>query len=306
MEIIEYSNNIGKLPPSVIALGFFDGVHVGHRALLRRAKEEAKELGLGFTVFTFFSESPGLKAGEGRLYSTEEKCELLAALGVDCAIVASFEELSGLSAEEFVKDVLVSRLSCRVAVTGEDFRFGKGASGDTDELSRLMTVCGGRAIRVSDEKIDGSKISTSMIKEMLSSGNVRGARELLGEPYHIDAKVEHGRGVGRTLGIPTVNNSLPTGNDFIAKGVYLSLVKIDGRSYTGLTNIGTCPTFEERPTHAETFILDFSGEIYEKKIRIYLIDYIREERRFSSERELALEIEKNVAFARGYRDLPTI
>ena len=191
-------------------------------------------------------------------------------------------------------------------MSGEDFRFGKGAAGDTAELSKLMAKLGCEAKTVRDERIDGEKISTSMIKKMLSLGKVKAASELLGEPFHFDSTVERGRGIGRTLGIPTVNNSLPKNKAFIASGVYLSRIKIGDKFYTGLTNIGICPTFEERPIHAETFILDFSEEIYERAVRIYLIDRIRDERRFSSEDELTREIEKNIQHARGVlSDVPS-
>lgn len=299
MEKIAYKKGLCRgLTPSVFALGFFDGVHIGHRALLERAKGVAKELGLCFSVFTFSSESEGLKPREGRIYSTDEKCEIFESLGVERAVIASFEEISEISAEDFVRDVLSSELSCKIAVTGEDFRFGKGALGDTNALRRLMNETGGSAIAVCDERVGGEKISTTMIKELLSRGDARRAMKLLGEAYHVDSRVERGRGVGRTLGIPTINNSLPKNADFIAAGVYLSRVKIGGKFYTGLTNIGVCPTFEKRPPHAETFILNFSGEIYGDRVRIYLIEKIRDERRFPNESELVAEIEQNVRYAR--------
>lgn len=300
MEIIEYKRSlIEKLSPSVVALGFFDGVHIGHRALLEYARKEATKRGLCFSVFTFFSEAPGLKRAGGRLYSTEEKCELLKSLGVERIVIASFNDVSDLSPEAFVRDVLIKELSCKLAVSGEDFRFGKNAVGDTAELSRLLSLSECEAKTVRDERINGEKISTTMIKEKLSRGKVKEASALLGEPFHFDSTVEHGRGVGRTLGIPTVNNSLPKDKRFIASGVYLSRIKIGDKFYTGLTNIGSCPTFEERPIHAETFILDFSEEIYEKTVRIYLIDRIRDERRFDSEDELTREIENNIQYAKG-------
>ena len=299
METIEYKKgSLENMPTSVIALGFFDGVHIGHRSLLLKAKAEAEKNGLSFAVFTFASESPGLKSESGRLYSSKEKCELLSELGVERTVIAKFEDVSQLSPEEFVHDVRVDELSCRIAITGEDFRFGKGASGNTSELSRLMQDLGGDAITVKDEHRYGKKISTTMIKELLSEGNARRAAELLSVPYHFDSRIVHGLGEGRRLGTPTVNNSLPNDKGFIARGVYLSGIRIADKFYTGITNIGTCPTFNERPVHAETYILDFSGDVYGEDARIYLLDFIREERRFDSKEELILEIENNVKLAR--------
>lgn len=298
MEIIRYKKEMSfGAQPSVIALGFFDGVHLGHRALIRRAKGEANKRGLSLSVFTFYSECE-VKGSSSRLYTTESKCELLGTLGVERVYLAEFSELSSLSPDEFVFSVLIDALSCSVAVSGEDFRFGKGAAGNASDLCRLMKEREKEAITVPDELFGGEKISTTMIKKLLFSGRIREANELLGTAFFFDATVEHGRSVGRSLGIPTVNNSLPNNCRDISKGVYLSSVKIGSKFYTGLTNIGTCPTFEERDVHAETFILDFSGEIYGETVRIHLLDYMREERRFETENELLLEIEKNVKEAK--------
>ena len=303
METLEYKKGILKsIPASVIALGFFDGVHIGHRRLLLEAKKEAKRRGLSFSVFTFASESFGIKSDGGRLYSSSQKCELLDSLGVERTIIANFEDISELDAESFVREVLIGECSCEMAITGEDFRFGKGASGNTEELRRLMTKYSKSSITVKDERIDGKKISTTMIKELLSAGKAREASELLCLPYHFDSEIVHGLGKGKRLGTPTVNNSLPKDKDFIARGVYLSAIKIADKFYTGITNIGTCPTFEERPVHAETYILDFSGDLYGRTARIFLLDYIREERRFDTKEELVLEIENNVKLARELYD----
>ncbi len=299
MDIIEFKKGINfGTAPSVVALGFFDGVHLGHRALIKRARDEAKKRGLLLSVFTFYSECKEIKGSPSRLYSTEAKCELLGSLGVERVYLADFSELSSFSPEEFVNNILIDSLACRVAVSGEDFRFGKGANGNARDLGRLMKDGGGEAITVPDESFRGEKISTTMIKKLLTSCRVSEANELLGAPFFFDARVERGLSLGRKLGIPTVNNSLPDSCRDISRGVYLSRIKIGDNFYTGLTNIGSCPTFRERETHAETFILDFSGEIYGERVRIHLLDFIREEKRFENKDLLLLEIEKNIKEAK--------
>lgn len=299
MEIIEYKKGIKcGASPSVIALGFFDGVHLGHRALIKIAKDEAKKRGLTLAVFTFYSECDKIKGSSSRIYSTEAKCELLGEMGVERVFLASFSELASLSPEEFVLSVLANDLSASVAVSGEDFRFGKGAKGKVSDLKRLMKEAGGEAITAPDELFLGEKISTTMIKEFIFSSRIREAGELLGKPFFFDATVERGRSVGRLLGIPTVNNSLPENCREISHGVYLSRVKIGEKFYTGITNIGSCPTFAARAAHAETFVLDFSGDIYGERIRVYLLDFIREERKFESKEALVLEIERNIKTAK--------
>jgi len=291
MKIYEYSSNLKvDFASSVVALGLFDGVHKGHRALLAAAKKEAKTRKLPLAVFTFFSENE-MPKGTGRLYSTKIKNELFEKLGAEYVIYADFNKISGMDAESFVRSVLVRDLGAHLTLTGHDFRFGKDREGDTKLLSDIMRKSGGEHISVPDELASGEKISTSLIKKLLSKGEARLAGELLGEPYFIEGEIVKGDGRGTALGLPTVNISLQNNQDFVKNGVYCSKVVICGKSYTGLTNIGKCPTFEERERHAETFILDFSENVYGKHVRIYLIDFLREEKRFSGKNELLSQIE---------------
>ena len=293
MKIYEYSIDMNvDFSSCVVALGLFDGVHKGHRALIDAAKRESEKKNLPLAVFTFFSESE-LPKSSARLYSTKIKNELFEKMGVEHVIYADFKKISNVAAESFVCDILIKKLGARVAVTGLDFRFGKMRKGDTVLLSSLMTKAFGECIIVQDEEHFGKKISTSLIKELLSKGKTRLASELLGETYFIEGEIVQGDGRGAKLGIPTVNISLQKDKNFIKEGVYYSRVIIDKKAYTGITNIGKCPTFEEREVHAETFILDFSKTVYGKWARIYLIEYLREERRFENAEELLLQIKRD-------------
>lgn len=298
MKTFEYSNDMKvSFTSSVVALGLFDGVHKGHRALLAAAKSEAEKTGLPLAVFTFFSENE-LPKGKDRLYSTEIKNEFFSKLGVEYVIYADFDKISGISANEFVRDILIKKLGARLAVTGLDFRFGKDRLGDTALLSSLMQEAGRECLFVKDEELFGQKISSSLIKELLAKGKASLAGQLLGEPYFIEGTVVKGDGRGKHLGLPTVNISLQNGRDFIKHGVYYSKVLIGEKSYTGLTNIGKCPTFEEREVHAETFVIDFSENVYGERARVYLIDYLREERRFDGGDELVAQIKRDLEKAK--------
>lgn len=295
MKIYEYSEEMHvDFSAAVVALGLFDGVHKGHQALLSIAKKEAEKLKIPLVVFTFFSENE-LPKGVTRLYSTEVKSELLQRAGADFIVYADFSKIAGYEAEDFVRDIIINKLGARLAVTGTDFRFGKNRAGDTKLLAEIMQSFGKAALLVPDEIVSETKISTSLIKELLKNGDTRLASELLGEPYFIEGEIVHGDSRGETLGLPTVNISLQSDKSFIKLGVYQSAVEIDGKSYTGLTNIGKCPTFKEREVHAETFILDFSENVYGKRARVALIDYLREEKKFKDKDELTEQIQKDIA-----------
>lgn len=296
MKIYEYKVGMRLDAERVIALGLFDGVHLGHRELIDVARRRADELSVPLAVFTFAAEDTRLKGGE-RIYSTERKLELLSTLSVDEVILASFSELSGVSAEDFAL-ALPTLMGCKTAVSGRDFRFGRGAIGDVSLLCEVLNSHGAELITVDDVVFDGRKVSTTYIKELLSLGRVREAATLLAAPFVSDRlTVVHGNGAGRAFGYPTLNTSPPS---LLPSGVYLTRVKIDGKLYTGMTNIGTCPTFAERERHAETYILDFSSDVYESEVEIYFIDYIREERRFSSEDDLINQLETDRAFVVNY------
>lgn len=298
MKIYEYSESMTvDFSAAVVALGMFDGVHKGHMALLSAAKKEAKKREVPLVVFTFFSENK-LPKGVERLYSTAVKNELLEKAGADYVVYADFVKISGITAESFVTDVLIGKLGAELAVTGLDFKFGKNRTGDTELLSSIMKSYQKDTLIVPDKIVLGAKVSTSFIKELLKEGKTSLAGELLGHFYFFEGKIVHGDGRGESLGLPTVNISLQSDKSFIKQGVYYSQVIIGERSYTGLTNIGKCPTFEERDVHAETFILDFSGKVYGELARIYLIDYLREERKFKNEKELTEQIKKDVALVK--------
>ena len=288
MKIYRYTPGVSLGEKTAVALGFFDGVHEGHRRLLATAKAAAEKNRLLFTVFTFESKS-GFK-GNAVIYPTEEKLALFESLGVEAVVISDFSEIANICAQRFVKDCLFRDMGCRVAVAGFDFCYGKGRGGNAKTLSESLAELGAECIIESEHRIDGEKISTTKIKELLASGQVKEARRYLGFPYHITCEVERGRGVGRRLGFPTVNSKIDTNITPLRRGVYRTAVEIEGKLYTGVTNIGTCPTFPEREIHAETYIVNYSGDLYGEKIRILFLGYLREEKRFGSPDELIMQI----------------
>lgn len=295
MIITEYSPMAGvsEKKSRTIALGFFDGVHLAHRQLLMRTVKIARNEGNVPAVFTFSAGSMGRKKRGGLIYSTEDKLKIMKGIGIEEVFVADFTTLSHLSPEEFVTRVLCEDLGCSVAVSGYNFRFGKGASGDASDLVSYMRALGGDGVVCDPVCLEGSPVSSSTIRAELRDGRVDVAARMLGEPYFITGKVSRGIGKGHSLGFPTVNTDLPDGCP-LGRGVYRGYTVIDGVGYNTLTNIGICPTLGERSEHAETFIINFSDDIYGKDIKIHLLGFIREEKQFASAEELAEQIKKDI------------
>ena len=298
MTVTEYTGRELILPAKTeMALGFFDGVHIGHRDIIKGVVKSAKENGRIPAVFTFSAGAGSLKSGAKRIYSDENKLSIFESLGMELVVVADFDTIKGISPEEFATRVLVFDLKCAVAHFGFDFRFGKGAAGDADMLTELMSKNGARAVVYEERKRNGVKLSSTAVREALSEGRPEDAAEMLGEPFFVCGKVERGLGKGRTWGIPTVNLPLP--RDCALKGgVYLTRVGSEDFLGYAITNVGVCPTVETRETHLEGYILDFDGDLYEKQVKLSFISYLREERLFESTDDLASQIRKDEAKAR--------
>ncbi len=292
MQIIRYPKLNTKLPPIAIALGFFDGAHVGHRHLIEKMKSEAKRRGLKSAIFTFPSESVGLKSESYRLYDTEEKLEILSEFDTDYIIVADFSALRTASPEEFVLTHLVGALNCRLAVAGYNFRFGERASGNISDLISLMERAGGEAVVLDEEKIDGIALSTTLIRDALSRGDCESATKMLGEPFFVNSTVEHGRGVGRAFGFPTLNTVKAEGLP-LPRGVYATVVTLGNRKFVGVTNIGVCPTFLPREEHLETMLLNFNETVYGERVKIAFISRLRDEAVFPSPEALKEQIDRD-------------
>ena len=302
-----YGYKLGERLPigdSAVAIGFFDGVHLAHRELILTAKEEAKRLGIASGVITFASES-SIKSGIPRLYDTSDKLSLIEALGVDFTVVCDFSDVAGLSGEEFVRRTLVGDISASRVVAGYNFRFGSRASSNADDLCEYMRALGGEAIIKEPYLFGDEPLSSSMIRALLSEGEVEEAKRALGTPYFVTGRVSHGKSVGKELGFPTLNFSEEAGRVKLKQGVYRCVALISGKPYHAVTNVGICPTFNERESHIEAHVADFSGEIYGESVRLYFLGRLRDERQFDSPDELKMQIkvDKNQTIKENGEDL---
>jgi riboflavin kinase / FMN adenylyltransferase len=303
MEIFEGIEDIQRsFKNPVLTIGNFDGVHRGHQALFRKSREWAEKLG-GETVVITFHPHPlqVLAPGEGPLFITshERKLELIALCGVDVAVVVPFNrEFAQMSAGDFVKTLLVGRIGPKAIIVGEDYRFGCNREGDTEFLQRMGDKYGFTVETVSGVQMDGTVVSSTLIRQFIQEGDLREASRLLGRPYEIVGTVVpgHQRG-GRLLGFPTANISL-SGQAPPKPGVYVVRVEVGERTYGGAANIGFNPTFGGTELSVEVFLFDFDDNLYEKIIRVHFIERLRDEKRFSGPDELALQIRKDVERAR--------
>lgn len=304
MQII-FANDSVRLTRSVVALGNFDGVHKGHTELIKKAKEKAVLSGLPLCVYTFWQHPSSFFKGENILITNNsEKEKILESLGVDILYYEDFSEICDMSADDFCKDILLGRLSCALAVCGGNFTFGKDKSGTSAYLSDTLPNLGARALVVDYVDESGKIISSSSIREHILRGEMEKAAELLGRPFSIYYPVSHGRHLGTQMGIPTINQAFEKTKLKPKCGVYACLCYIDGKKYMGVADVGKKPTVTENtetaPVLCETHIIDFSGDLYGKSIKIDFYTRLRDEKKFDSLATLILEIQKNIRQTREY------
>ncbi|MET0485942.1 MAG: bifunctional riboflavin kinase/FAD synthetase [Candidatus Rokuibacteriota bacterium] len=287
--------------PSVVALGTFDGVHLGHRAILGTAVTHAREAGLQALACTFEQHPIEIlqPARAPRSITTvEERLALIAETGVDGVVVLSFTpELAAVEPEAFVKEVLLGRLRAQQIVVGFNHRFGRGARGDAGLLQELASRLGFQAHVVPPLTVGGVPVSSSEVRTALQRGDVVAAARFLGRPYAIGGTVTSGAGRGRTLGFPTANLA-PDGNLLIPRGVYGCLAHVDGVVHPTVVNIGVRPTFAETTLAIEAHLLDFTGDLYGRRMRLDFMLHLREEMRFPSVEDLKAQIARDVEAAR--------
>ena len=273
--------------PLSLALGSFDGVHVGHRALLEAARTAAAECGAVPAVWTF-EKSP---SGAPELTPKAEKLRIFAALGMRYAIVCPFEEVKSMPAKEFVSELLIGRLGVRAAVCGFNHRFGRGGAGDAALLERLMRESGGICRIIEPVTYGGAVVSSSRIRTALAEGQVEEAAAMLERPFALCAEVDHGRKLGRRLGFPTVNQRFPRGHALPGLGVYAC--RCMGRA--AVCNIGTRPTVTDSDeVICETHIIGYDGDLYGKELRVELLSFLRPEQKFASLEELSAQLERDI------------
>ncbi len=278
----------------VIALGLFDGVHIGHRAVIA----EAVRVGSGrCAIFTF---SPATLYTKGELHcicSEEEQNALLAAMGVTEVFEADFASVCNLSPAQFVQTVLRDTLHATAITCGFNYHFGKGGIGDTALLKDLCAPLGITVTIVPAVMSDGDTVSSTAIRAALADGDMATARRMLNRAYCLSLPVEQGQHLGRKLGMPTINQPLPTDLALPRFGVYASCVEIDQHTYTGVTNIGIRPTVGAAVPLAETWIADFDGDVYGKTVKVFPLAFLREECAFDSLEKLRNQVARDAVDA---------
>lgn len=297
MEILNIFELSEPKEPCALALGIFDGVHIGHKALLSKAVAEAQKQGLLAAVFSICDGAAYKKTKS--LLTDKEKYAKMEACGIKRVYTAHFSQICSLSPKEFVEDVLIKRLNCNIALCGENFRFGKMAAGDAATLKMEMQANKGSAIVCESILFEGEAVSASRIKEALAEGKAELAEQMLGESFALRSFVLHGKGIGGpTLGVPTVNLAFDE-TAFVPKhGVYVSQTKIGDALYDSITNIGIRPTFENNgKVNAETHIFAKAGDLYGKEISVSLLSFLRGEYRFETPEALKAQLEKDCASA---------
>ncbi len=286
-----------------IALGNFDGFHLGHQAVVARAVAWAREHGTRALVGTFDPHpaqvfSPSLEPIA--LTSMEQRLALFAATGVDAAVVWRFDRtLASVAAEAFMAEHLAARIAPNHVVTGWDFSFGARRGGSAAILARDGAAHGFTAEEIAPVALDGATVSSTRVREALRAGDPRGAARLMGRPFAVEGTVEHGAKLGRTLGFPTANVRLG-GYVRPAYGVYAVWAKLaDGRRLGGVANLGIRPMFDPPIELLETYIFDFAGDLYGQVLSIELIDYLRPEWKLDGLEALVAQVAADKASARA-------
>ncbi|MFA5523367.1 MAG: bifunctional riboflavin kinase/FAD synthetase [Tissierellales bacterium] len=283
---------------TAVALGNFDGLHLGHLFLIEEMMTIADERDLKKSVFTFNNESlVRFKTNKTNnlLMSNEQKIKLLDELGLDLLYFVDFtEEIMHMTPYEFIKNILVERLKAKFIVIGFDFRFGYKAKGDGEFLIEAGKEFGFEVMIIEPIAKNNKIISSSSIREFIKEGNIQEANYLLGRPFTIKGTIVKGKGRGSGLGFATANLDMDTNYQIPKYGVYKTFIIVNHNKYLSVTNIGNNPTFDDVGFSIETHIIDFNEAIYGEKVEIQLIDFIRKEEKFSDKDELIKQVMKDI------------
>ena len=304
MKIFHGLENASILKPTVLTLGVFDGLHLGHQRIMERVVERSRTAKAHATAITFDPHPRAVLHAESApplLQTLDQRLANLEVLGLEQTIVIPFsKEFSQVPAEDFLVDVLHDRLHAREVYLGQGFAFGRGRGGNIDLLRKMSGELGFFADEVEEVQVRGQRVSSSRIRELLIDGHINLARRMLGRPYGVEGVIMRGNRRGHTIGFPTAN--LKPRNRVIPKfGVYATATLIDGTWRKSITNIGVRPTFEDTTEPSiESYIFDFDGDLYGDVLRVRFLHRIRDERKFSGIDELKAQIERDTQTARNY------
>lgn len=304
MRLFHGTDNAEIQRPTVLTLGVFDGLHLGHQLIVRTVAQRAQTIGEVPTVITFDPHPRAVlhpASSPPLLQTLDQKVEGFGVLGIEQTIVVRFtEEFSRVPAEEFLRDVVKERLHAREVYLGKGFAFGHNREGNIELLRRVSQELDFFADEVPEVKIRGRRVSSSRVRELLLQGKVNLARRMLGRPYGVEGRVIRGDERGHMLGFPTANLH-PQNRVIPARGVYVTGTLIEGQWRRSVTNIGIRPTFEiDTEPSVETFVMNWSGDLYGDVIRVRFLHRLRDEKKFRSVEDLQEQIKTDVNQAERY------
>ncbi len=296
------------LAASVVTIGNFDGVHLGHQQLVESLTREAQHYGVPAVVYTFHPHPMRVLRPERptqRLFDLRDQQEQFRSRGVDCMIIENFtSEFAQLSPESFLQDFILQKLNPKTLVVGHDFSFGANRAGNIPFLENFCASRGIRLIIIPPFQLVGEVVSSTKVREALLVGEIEKAKLLLGRPYYLRGPVEKGFQRGRTIGVPTAN--IHPDVEFVPrKGVYITQTRVGTHFHQSITNIGINPTFHQEKKPAlkiETHIFDFDAQLYGMELEVRLVHFIRDEIKFDGIDELKTQIQADLAIARRYFD----
>ncbi|MBP7377354.1 MAG: bifunctional riboflavin kinase/FAD synthetase, partial [Pyrinomonadaceae bacterium] len=304
MKIFHGTENANIARPTVLTLGVFDGLHIGHQRIMETVVVQAKAAGAVPTAITFDPHPRAVLHPESApplLQTLDQRLSNFEVLGIEQAIVIPFtSEFSQQPAEKFLSEIIRDRLHAKEVYLGKGFAFGKGRGGNIDLLKKMSGELGFAADEVDEVQLRGIRVSSSAIRRLLAEGRVNLARRMLGRPYGVEGVIIRGNRRGHTIGFPTAN--LKPHNRVIPRfGVYATATLIDGTWRKSVTNIGVRPTFEsEADPSIETYVFDFDGDLYGDVLRVRFLHRIRDEKKFNGIDQLKAQIELDSARARNY------
>jgi riboflavin kinase/FMN adenylyltransferase len=304
MRLFHGTDNAEIQRPTVLTLGVFDGLHLGHQLIMTTVVERARSLGVVPTTITFDPHPRAVlhpQSSPPLLQTLDQKVEGFGVLGIEQTIVIRFtEEFSKIPAEDFLRDVVMDRLHAKEVYLGRGFAFGHERRGNIELLCKVGNELGFVAGEVPEVSLRGQRVSSSQIRKLLAQGKVNLARRMLGRPYGVEGRVERGDERGHRLGFPTANLR-PQNRVIPANGVYVTGTLIDGHWRRSVTNVGTRPTFEtgSEPS-VETFVMNWDGDLYGDVIRVRFLYRLRNEQKFNSVEALKAQITKDVDHAQNY------
>ena len=304
MKLFSGTEDAAIFRPTVVTLGVFDGLHIGHQLIMKTVVERARAAAAVPTVITFEPHPRAVLHPESApplLQTFDQKIEALGVLGIEQTIVVHFDKaFSQIRAEDFLREIVVDRLQAKEVYLGRGFAFGHNREGHIDLLKRVSKDLGFLADEVPEVQIHGERVSSSRIRELILQGRLNLARRMLGRPYGVQGRVVRGAARGQEIGFPTANIN-PKNRVIPHRGVYVTAILIDGQWRQSVTNVGLRPTFgEATQSSIETHVLHWSDDLYGRTVRVRFLHRLRDEKKFSSIDELRSQIERDVVCAEDY------